>query len=504
MDFVKSRLIPKWVVLGRARSIMFDQADTKLGEEIVNYWEKNIIKIEDNSPVPFRSVVSGQKGYNTYTICISNLKYGFSSLMRQPELLCEMENLANGRVRIVYKWTGPINALSEYDSADYKLLTYLFSAIEEYIYDRGGTYVPPNMAHIKSGKVPPSTQKQAKQKAAHKSTKTSAPPKSDEWWRSFQEDEENSPPKYEAWPAPQDFLEAVQNPHLCFNDAKLKGGAAETNSMGLPKVASGSFATVYEFRSGAERWAVRCFNRRPTDAHKHYKAISRFVLSDDLTYTVNFQYLADGIKLNSNWYPILKMDWVDGEPLDIYIRNHLNERDTLKALRTNFRIMLNQFQNNGIAHGDLQHGNILVKDGAIFLVDYDGMYVPELKGEHSPEIGHRNYQHPGRGEQHFGPYLDNFSAWIIDTSLLCLIEDPLLWAKYKGGDECILFRAEDFKHPRSSRLFQELLHHRSDKIRQAAENIQSLIQLSVEEIPHLETEQEGVSIPTKMEEPTGK
>ena len=39
-----------------------------------------------------------------------------------------------------------------------------------------------------------------------------------------------------------------------------------------------------------------------------------------------------------------------------------------------------------IAHGDLQHGNIIVQDdGTIRLVDYDGCYVPELAGLKSNE-----------------------------------------------------------------------------------------------------------------------
>jgi thiamine kinase-like enzyme len=33
----------------------------------------------------------------------------------------------------------------------------------------------------------------------------------------------------------------------------------------------------------------------------------------------------------------------------------------------------------GVAHGDLQHGNILVANGKPKLIDYDGMYVPALR-----------------------------------------------------------------------------------------------------------------------------
>src|SRR2546430_4647189 len=68
-------------------------------------------------------------------------------------------------------------------------------------------------------------------------------------------------------------------------------------------------------------------------------------------------------------------------------------RSTLFPYTTLFR--------SQVAHGDLQHGNILVRGGSIQLVDYDGMWVPALKGRHATEIGHRAYQHPERSEQDY-------------------------------------------------------------------------------------------------------
>ena len=47
--------------------------------------------------------------------------------------------------------------------------------------------------------------------------------------------------------------------------------------------------------------------------------------------------------------------------------------------------MTADLERHGIAHGDLQHGNLLVAaDGTFRLVDYDGMYVPALRGEGEP------------------------------------------------------------------------------------------------------------------------
>src|SRR4029077_855325 len=106
-----------------------------------------------------------------------------------------------------------------------------------------------------------------------------------------------------------------------------------------------------------------------------------------------------------------------------------------------------------IAHGDLQHGNILIVNGQFKLVDSDGMYVPTLARRNSHEVGHPNYQHPRRVATHFGPYLDNFSAWVIYVSLVALSIDPTLWQTTGAGDECLLFRQEDFNNPDTSNAF---------------------------------------------------
>src|SRR5439155_9947810 len=107
-------------------------------------------------------------------------------------------------------------------------------------------------------------------------------------------------------------------------------------------------------------------------------------------------------------------------------------------------------KSGGISHGDLQHGNVLVVGGELRLIDYDGMFVPEFAGTMSKECGHLNYQHPARTEFDYGPSLDNFSSWVIAVSLAAVCVHPELWTKYSGGDECLIFRREDFTNPGAS------------------------------------------------------
>ena len=199
-----------------------------------------------------------------------------------------------------------------------------------------------------------------------------------------------------AWPTPQDYNEAVQAPKVVFSDAELKGAVPETTKLGLPKAITGNFACVYRFSRARKEWAVRCFHRRYAGRRDRYVQISGTLAGLGLPYTVRFDYIDQGIRMGGRWYPILKMEWVRGLVLTSYVEKNLAKPKAMKALTSEWLEMVAALRDAGIAHGDLQHGNVLVVGGKIRLVDYDGMYVPALDGLRSNETGHPNYQHPHR------------------------------------------------------------------------------------------------------------
>lgn len=262
-----------------------------------------------------------------------------------------------------------------------------------------------------------------------------------------------------SWPTPQDYNEEVQNPRICFADEELKKGEPEQTLLGLPRPITGAFAVVYRIKCGSQNYAVRCFQHDFADQQRRYAEIDQHLDSVKLPYTVGFDFIPQGIKVKGNWYPILKMEWVKGELLNDYIKRNLNNPSALLDLANRWLAMIKALQKANIAHGDLQHGNVLVVNGDLKLIDYDGMFVPGLAGESSHEIGHRNYQHPNRTASDFGSYTDYFSAWVIYISLLLLSIDSKLWQHVKGGDEFILFRGEDFKEPSNSHTFNLLTGH---------------------------------------------
>lgn len=104
------------------------------------------------------------------------------------------------------------------------------------------------------------------------------------------------------WPAPDEFCEAIQNPGSCFADEELRDGYAESNALGLPIVSTGAFASVYRFRTSNKDYAVRCFLHENRHRQERYRKIAYFVHNDSLPWTVDFDYIEEGIRVNSKWY----------------------------------------------------------------------------------------------------------------------------------------------------------------------------------------------------------
>ncbi|MFN8659481.1 MAG: hypothetical protein U0105_24315 [Candidatus Obscuribacterales bacterium] len=287
------------------------------------------------------------------------------------------------------------------------------------------------------------------------------------------------------WPGPNEYSRAVLLPDN-FDDPELASGSADRHiSAGIPETITGNFACIYRVKGPLKSWAIKCFLRNNSDQAHRYAEIQKHLAQFCIENTIGFRYLDRGIKVEGEWYPIVKMDWVDGYPIDWYIHRNTSDFGTVADVARMFRQMCQRLQTNGMAHGDLHHGNIFVTKQGLRLLDYDGSFVPALAGFSSIELGHPNYQHPARSQSHFGPGLDNFSSWVIYTSLYCLQLDGTLWQKLGAGDECLLFRSFDFGNPTASYTFSLLEAHSSAEIRSAARKLRELCELPPDKVPSL-------------------
>jgi hypothetical protein len=299
-------------------------------------------------------------------------------------------------------------------------------------------------------------------------------------------------------PYPQivEYNEAVQNPATAFRDPELRQGQVKLNALGLPVALSGGFALTYMMATQRRRLAVRCFHREIPKAQHKYAAIARTVGALKSPYFVHFDYLADGIAIRGGWYPVVRMDWAEGDPLGIWLDRNAGDRRALEKLRAEFASLAAFLEKHGIAHGDIQNGNVIISRKGLQLVDYDGMFVPGMPADFSSETGHKHFQHPSRALSHFGPTIDRFSFIAVDLSLAALIEDPSLHRRFRQGGETILFRANDFAEPERSEVFGILRQH--DKLRRAAENFAAVCRGDVTAVPSLADFLAGRNIPSAL------
>jgi hypothetical protein len=261
------------------------------------------------------------------------------------------------------------------------------------------------------------------------------------------------------WPAPHEYTIAVQNPQVCFRDPELKSASVQrTASIGMPKVWTGNFAQVYELRSETSRWAVKCFTRSVHDIRTRYSSIAAAISRSKLPYFVDFDFLDYEMLVDGARWPVLKMRWSDGQPLAQFVESNLARPRALLATAAQLFDLVRDLERQRMAHGDLQHGNILIAESSlkiIKLVDYDGMFVPAFAGTDAPEGGLPAYQHPRRSPGDYGVGLDRFSALVIGTALCALSVDPSLWTEFNTGDN-LLFTREDFTDPEASKLIGRL------------------------------------------------
>jgi hypothetical protein len=296
-------------------------------------------------------------------------------------------------------------------------------------------------------------------------------------------------PPIRRYPTGGQYRDSLYNTDLCFKDSILKGSTVDTDNLGMPKLISGNFASVFTVRNSAnQRWAVKCFTRFVDHQEERYQRISEALRPVRKPWRVEFDYLSEGVLCEGHWYPALKMEWVEAVELIPYIEKYLWDSAKLADLATKFARMVEDLAALGIAHGDLQHGNLLVtSSGELKLVDYDGMYVPSLAKMGACEIGHPNYQSPARTSSSWGPYLDNFSALVIYSSLVGLTIEPSLWTLLRNpGDEALLFKKDDYEDQRASRAFQVLTQSRVPDLKVLGAGIKALWQADIRTIPLLD------------------
>ena len=232
---------------------------------------------------------------------------------------------------------------------------------------------------------------------------------------------------------------------------------------GLPVMTSGNFAVVFKMKDerDGKLYAVKCFTKEQEGRAEAYREIAKELKDFSSTYLVSIQFLekelfVDTDQTTETEFPVLLMDWVEGKTLDKYLRENLDDKYALEMLAYRFSQLAQWLIPQPFAHGDLKPDNILVReDGSLVLVDYDGMYVPAMKGQKARELGSPDFRHPLRTENDFDEHIDDFPLVSILLSLKCISLDSQLLEKY-GAKDRLLFSERDYRDVSQSRVIKEL------------------------------------------------
>lgn len=276
------------------------------------------------------------------------------------------------------------------------------------------------------------------------------------------------------FPAASQYVAAVQYPATCFPGAELKNSQVASGLLGLPASASGQNAIVFRMITEDREVAIRCFTSPATEGRARYEALAAHLEENPCPLLASARWVDQGIRIGSECWPVVEMEWVQGQLLHTAVANDLQDPQRLNDLAERWREATRTLNDAGIAHGDLQHGNILVESsGALRLVDFDGTWVPAIATHPPREVGHPNFQHPTRIEAGtWGPRIDTFAALVIYLSLRALAADPTLWDLHNG--ENLIFTAADFRAVGQTPAWQRLRHSPEAQIVVLAELLQDM------------------------------
>ena len=238
---------------------------------------------------------------------------------------------------------------------------------------------------------------------------------------------------------------------------------------GEPYRSSGAFAVVFKMKDEqtGKCYALKCFTEEQEGRAEAYRQIADELEFVDSSYITSVKYLDKEIFVDSSCeedeFPVLLMDWIDGETMETYIAENYQDNYVMAILCYRFCKMAAWLHSQPFAHGDIKPDNIMVRpDGNLTLVDYDGMFVPAMKGQKSPTIGTKDFSHPLRTVNDFDETIDDFALASIALSLKAISMNSTLLDTY-GASDRLLFSENDYRNPSNSKVISALQELMCDK-----------------------------------------
>jgi DNA-binding CsgD family transcriptional regulator len=257
------------------------------------------------------------------------------------------------------------------------------------------------------------------------------------------------------WPTHGDYDAALEAAQLGGDAGLAQGLTFERDAVGFTSFA-GAAGIVYHAAYRKGQYAFKVFAKEVPDRQERHEYIHEHLKAASSPLFVDFRFSSSGVWVHSAWFPAVRMEWCPGDRLDEALDFAADRGYRPEQWVRAWLGLVSELRRTQTAHGDLQDGNILVeKTGRLRLIDYDGMFVPTMRGRLGAiEKGHSGYQHPERTQNGapFDEHMDGVSSLVILASLACLT--PELWRV--RNTEGLILGPVDLAHPTDSDLFERM------------------------------------------------
>ena len=229
------------------------------------------------------------------------------------------------------------------------------------------------------------------------------------------------------------YLTTLLTPHGLVR--QLEGFTLTRDAQGRVISFLGNSAATFRIEWQGRLYALRCY-LRPFERDLELIYPGR-VLREEL-------YLFTSPE-TGEWVDVVLCDWVEGEQLDLIIKQAAERGDlnTLTTISQRFDSLAARLAQDDWAMGDIKPENILVdREFNLHLIDRDAMFIPTWEGLEAIEVGTPAWQHPSRTKQSFDRRIDHYTLALLSVQLRALALDPTLLLHHPES-EGLLFSAQE-------------------------------------------------------------
>ena len=160
------------------------------------------------------------------------------------------------------------------------------------------------------------------------------------------------------YPLISEYMAAIRDAHD--NLDQLSHLVPVMDKYGEPYRSGGAFAVVFKMqdKQTGKCYALKCFTEEQEGRAEAYRQIAEELEFVDSPYVTSVKYLENELFVDSSCdddeFPVLLMDWVEGDTMEAYIAAHHGDSHAMSMLCYRFCKLVAWLRSQPFAHGDIK------------------------------------------------------------------------------------------------------------------------------------------------------